>query len=131
MAQARPRRRRAADNQAVDGLSSMVNQLIKENRQLRRQVDKLSARATGATSMTVERALLALQRRLQRAVDGAATATTRRRTASAGAGRSGRGATTARVRKPVSPEVAEKRRAALEKARAARAAKRAAAANSE
>ena len=98
----------------------MINQLIKENRQLRRRVDKLTARATGATSRTVERALVAMQRRVQKAIGSDTGTTTRRRTT-----------TTARVRRPVSPEVAEKRRAALEKARAVRAAKREAASATE
>lgn len=128
MAQARPRRRRGTENQAIDGLNAMINELIKENRQLRRQVDKLSARATGSTSKAVERALQAIQRRVQKAIASGTPTTGRRRTATAGVS-SSRRPTTVRARKPVSPEVAEKRRAALEKARAVRAAKRQAAAS--
>ncbi|MGH7903544.1 MAG: hypothetical protein ACREPA_05365 [Candidatus Dormibacteraceae bacterium] len=69
----------------------MIDQLIKENRKLKRQVDRLSARGTVATSTTVERGLRTIQRRVQRAID--AGGTTRRRAPR------GRGATTTRRRR--------------------------------
>jgi len=95
----------------------MISALIKENRELQRQIDKLSRQALGATSGTAERALRSIQRRTSSAVDGRAT--TRRR-------RSGPAAPVSRTpRKITDPEVLEKRRQALAKARAARAAKRA------
>ena len=122
MSPTRTRRRRASGNEVVDHLNGMVNNLIKENRQLRRQVEKLSARATGATSKAVEGGLRRIQRRLANALADGATTTRRRSTTTSTSARR-----TARTRKPVSPEVAEKRRQALAKARAARAAKREAA----
>jgi hypothetical protein len=99
-------------------LDRMISALIKENRELQRQIDKLSRQALGATSGTAERVLRSIQRRISSAVDGRAT--TRRRSA--------RAASVSRTpRKITDPEVLEKRRLALAKARAARAAKRASA----
>jgi hypothetical protein len=90
----------------------MISALIKENRELQRQIEKLSRQALGATTGTAERALRSIQRRISSVVDGRAT-TRRRRPVPAA---------------PVTdPEVLEKRRHALAKARAARAAKRASA----
>ena len=100
-------------------LDRMISALIKENRELQRQIDKLSRQALGATSGTAERALRSIQRRISSAVDRRAT--TRRR-------RSGAAAPVSRTpRKITDPEVLERRRQALAKARAARAAKRASA----
>jgi hypothetical protein len=42
----------------------MISALIKENRELQRQIDKLSRQAVGAASGTGERALRSIQRRL-------------------------------------------------------------------
>jgi hypothetical protein len=100
-------------------LDPMISALIKENRELQRLIDKLSKRALGATSGTAERALRSIQRRINSALDGRPT--TRRR-------RSGTAASVSRTpHKITDPEVLEKRRLALAKARAARAAKRASA----
>jgi hypothetical protein len=100
-------------------LDRMISALIKENRDLQRQIDKLSRQALGATSGTAERVLRSIQRRISSAVDGRAT--TRRR-------RSGPAAQVSRTpRKITDPEVLERRRQALTKARAARASKRASA----
>ena len=100
-------------------LDRMISALIKENRELQRQIDKLSRQALGATSGTAERVLRSIQRRITRAVDGQAT--TRRR-------RSGPAVPVSRTpRKITDPEVLELRRQALAKARTARAAKRASA----
>ncbi len=79
------RRRRASGSELVDNLNSMVNELIKENRKLRRQIDKLSAGASGTAAGVVEKGLRSIQRRLQRAVSSGGTTTRRRRTSAAGA----------------------------------------------
>jgi hypothetical protein len=124
----RRRRQRANGAQSLEEVQRLVDELIKENRTLKRQLAKLEA--SGATvsrgrraGNPAEKALTSIKRRLERAMSGATS--TRR----------GRGATaTAKARttrRPASPETAEKRRAALEKARQARAERRAAAAASE
>jgi N-methylhydantoinase B/oxoprolinase/acetone carboxylase alpha subunit len=100
-------------------LDRMISALIKENRELQRQIDKLSRQALGATSGTAERALRSIQRRLSSAVGGRATTPRRRSVAAAAVSRT--------PRKITDPEVLERRRQALAKARAARAAKRASA----
>jgi hypothetical protein len=46
----------------------MVAELIKENRRLKRQVDKLTTRGSAAASSAVERSLRTIQRRVQRAL---------------------------------------------------------------
>jgi hypothetical protein len=97
----------------------MIPALIKENRELHRQIDKLSRQALGATSGTAERALRSIQRRISSAVDGRATTRRRRSVTAASVSRT--------PRKITDPEVLERRRQALAKARAARAAKRASA----
>ncbi len=111
-------RRRRGANQPTEvvlaDLDQMISLLIKQNRELHRQLDKLSQQAGGASSGASERALRSIQRRISSAVDGA-TATTRRR-------RSGPANRT--QRKITDPEVLERRRQALVKARAARVAKR-------
>ena len=100
-------------------LDRMISALIKENRELNRQIDKLRRQALGATSGTAERALRSIQRRISSAVDGRATTRRRRPVAAAALSRT--------PRKITDPEVLERRRQALAKARAARAAKRASA----
>ena len=100
-------------------LDRMISALIKENRELQRQIDKLSRQALGATSGTAERALRSIQRRISSAVDGRATRRRRRLVPAAPVSRT--------PRKITDPEVLERRRQALAKARAARAAKRASA----
>ena len=72
------RRRRVGGAELVDSLNAMVSELIKENRKLRRQVERLSAKGKAATTGTIERGLRGIQRRVQRAM-GSGT-TTRRRT---------------------------------------------------
>jgi len=105
--------RQAAESVVAD-LDRMISALIKENRDLQRQMDKLSRQAAGAASGTAERALRSIQRRISGAVDSGTT--TRRRSASQ----------VSRTRgKITDPEVLEGRRQALAKAREARAAKRA------
>jgi hypothetical protein len=65
----------------------MVDQLIKENRKLKRQLERLTSKGTAASSGTVERGLRTIQRRVQRAISSGpgtrrrrTTATRRRRT---------------------------------------------------
>ena len=65
------RRRRLGGHELVEQLNAMIAELIKENRKLKRQVDKLTARGTTAASTTVDRGLRTLQRRVQRALTGA------------------------------------------------------------
>ncbi len=112
----------------MEEVQKLVDQLIKENRALKRQVSKLEA--TGATvsrgrraADPVEKALTGIKRRLERATVAAASTRRGRGTSATAKPRT--------TRRPVSPEVAEKRRAALEKARQARAERRAAAAAAE
>jgi hypothetical protein len=47
----------------------MISALIKENRELQHQIDKLSRQALGATTGTAERALRSIQRRISSVVD--------------------------------------------------------------
>ncbi len=120
----RARRTRATTEQSLDQLNQMVDQLLKENRALKRQLEKLAASGIsagrGRSANPIERGLTAIKRKLERAVAASSTSTRRRRAASASQTRT--------TRRPVSPEVAERRRQALEKARRVRAEKRAAAA---
>ena len=93
------RRTRSARGGGVDlvgQLNTMVAELIKKNRQLQRQVAKLSERA-GASKTTkgVERGLRTISRRVQKALGGK---TTRRKKAAPANGRRKK-ATTARRRK--------------------------------
>ncbi len=73
------RRKRAGGAELVDNLNLMVSELIKENRKLRRQLDKLSSKGTATASGTIEKGLRSIQRRVQRAM-GTGTTTRRRRT---------------------------------------------------
>lgn len=77
-------RRRLAGNELIEQLNEMIAQLISENRKLKRQVDKLTARGSAAASTTVERGLRTIQRRVQKAL-GAAPKRRRRRVAAAAA----------------------------------------------
>lgn len=95
----------------------MISALIKENRELHRQIDKLSKQTVGAASGAAERTLRSLERRVGGSLDDHA-ATGRRRSPGA--------TSTPRARRKVTdPELLERRRQALAKAREARAAKRA------
>jgi hypothetical protein len=110
---------RQPSQNVLAGLDRMISALIKENRELHRQIDKLSRQALGATSGTTERALRSMQRRISGAVDGRALTRRRRSISAAPVNRT--------PRKISDPEVLDRRRQALVKARAARAAKRQAA----
>jgi len=63
-------------------LNAVVAQLIRENRKLKRQVEKLSLKATTTASGTVDRSLRAIQKRAQKAL-GAPVRRRRRRTTTA------------------------------------------------
>ena len=71
----RPRR-----GSAVETLNSVVDELIKENRKLKRQLDRLATKATGATGSGIERGLRSIQRRVERALSGSSARKTRRTT---------------------------------------------------
>jgi hypothetical protein len=101
-------------------LAEQVDQLIKENQQLKRDLARAEKGQSGGGLGAAARALAGLQRRVSRQLSGG-SATRRRATASSGeAARRPR-------RKVTDPELLERRRQSLEKARAARAAKREAA----
>ena len=72
------RRRSAGGGELVENLNGMVDQLIKENRKLKRQLDKLTSKTATAAGSGIERGLKSIQRRVQKALTG--TTTTRRRT---------------------------------------------------
>jgi hypothetical protein len=98
-------------------LEPMISALIKENRELHRQIDKLSKQTVGAGSGTVERALRSLERRVSGSLDGKT---------SVGGSRSVKATSATKARRKVTdPQLLERRRQALAKAREARAAKRA------
>jgi len=101
----------------VADIDRMISALIKENRDLQRQIDKLNRQAVGSTSGAAERTLRSIQRRISGAVDGGRTTRRRRSVAPAPVSRM--------PRKITDPEVLDRRRQALAKAREARAAKRA------
>ena len=115
----RPRRPRLSGDDLVGQLTVMVDKLIAENRELKRALARVQKSPVGAGLGEAARALAGLQRRVSRALDGDGGRGRRRGAANAAAA--------VRTRRPITdPEVLERRRAALAKARAARAAKRAA-----
>jgi len=63
-----PRGKRLRGEELVEQLNSVVAQLIKENRKLKRQVENLTAKATNRASGTVDRSLRAIQKRAQKAL---------------------------------------------------------------
>jgi predicted RNase H-like nuclease (RuvC/YqgF family) len=86
---------------AVESLTEMIDTLIRENRKLKRQLDRLTQRGTASTETGIERGLRTIQRRVQQALGGSAStkrptirrakATSARRTAKgSSASRSGR-----------------------------------------
>jgi septum formation inhibitor MinC len=90
-------RRKVGGGDLIVQLNTMVAELIKENRKLKRQVEKLTARGTKAASTTVERGLRTIQRRVQKALTG--TKQRRRRTTKPAAPTKRRATTTRRRRK--------------------------------
>src|SRR5262245_3646775 len=121
---AAPRRGRGAQpggEDLVASLSEMVDRLIAENRDLKRAIAR-AEQGAGAGLGQATRVLSGSQRRVSQALGaGVPAARGRGRAAAAEA------AAPRPRRKVTDPEVLERRRAALAKARAARAAKRAAA----
>ena len=90
------RRKRAAAGDLVGQLNAMVAGLIKKNRQLQRQVAKLTERAgRSAASKGVERGIRTLQRRVKKALG---TSTRSGRKAAPANGRRKKKATTRRRR---------------------------------
>ena len=61
-------RRRLGGHQLVEQLNAAVAQLIKENRRLKRQVDKLTARVPKRAPGGVDRSLRTIQRKVQKAL---------------------------------------------------------------
>ena len=76
-------RKRLGGHELVEQLNAAVAQLIKENRKLKRQVEKLSARATSGASGAVDRGLRGIQKRVQKALTTTTTRRRRRTTAAA------------------------------------------------
>jgi len=64
----RTRTKRAAGGELIEQLNAVVAELIRENRKLKRQVDKLTERGSAAASTAVERSLRTIQRRVQKAL---------------------------------------------------------------
>jgi len=92
----RTRRTQGGGRDLVGQLNAMVAELIKKNRQLQRQVTKLSEKAGASkASKGVERGLRTISRRVQKALG---SKTTRRRKAAATNGRRRKTATTRRRR---------------------------------
>jgi hypothetical protein len=78
-------KRRLGGHELVEQLNAAVAQLIKENRKLKRQVEKLSVRATSGASGVVDRGLRGIQKRVQKALTPATRRGRRRGTAAAAA----------------------------------------------
>lgn len=62
--------KRVGGGELIEQLNEMVAELIRENRRLKRQVDKLTERGSAAASSAVERSLRTIQRRVQKALAG-------------------------------------------------------------
>ena len=92
------KRRRVGGGDLIGQLNTMVAELIKENRKLKRDVEKLTARGTKAASGSVERGLRTIQRRVQKALG----APKRRKRRAAPAATKTRRATTTRRRRKAS-----------------------------
>jgi hypothetical protein len=81
----RASRKRVGGGELIQQLNDMVAELIRENRKLRREVEKLTARGSAAASSAVERSLRTMQRRVEKALAGPGKG--RRKTAGAKATR--------------------------------------------
>lgn len=92
-------RRRLDGHELIQQLNGMVTELIKENRKLKRQVEKLTARGTKAASGAVERSLRTIQRRVQKALG---TPKRRKRRTTAAAPTTRKRASTTRKRRKAS-----------------------------
>jgi hypothetical protein len=121
MAATRRTRRIPSGSGAIDELKVVVDSLIKENKNLKRQLARLETKTVGRASTAATRGLTTIKRRLERALGS--TSSGRSRRASSTARRPRRSsATVAKARRPASPETKAKRLAALARARAVRAA---------
>jgi hypothetical protein len=107
---------RSADD-VVASLTAMVDQLISENKRLKRELAQVERKAGAANLGQAAKTLSGLQRRVSRALAAPATSSRRRGSTQAGAAPRPR-------RRVTDPEVLQRRRDALAKARAALAAKR-------
>ena len=109
----RGRRPRLSGDALVTSLAEMVGLLIKENRQLKHALARTEKAGAGGNLGQAAKALSGLQRRVTRALNSSST--TRRPLATT------TGAASARTRRKVTdPDVLERRRQALAKARAVR-----------
>jgi hypothetical protein len=113
----RGRRPRLSGDALVTSLAEMVDLLIKENRQLKRALARAEKARVRVNSGQATKALSGLQRRLTRALDSSPTTRRPRSTTAAAASIRTR-------RKVTDPDVLERRRQALAKARAVRQARR-------
>jgi hypothetical protein len=77
------RRRRLSGSDLVESLRESVEQLIKENRSLKRQLAKATAGGGSSSAPGAERTLRSIQRKVLRAVSGDGAPRRRTRTASA------------------------------------------------
>jgi hypothetical protein len=59
---------RPGGSDLIEQLNAVVAELIRENRKLKRQVDRLTERGSTAASSAVERSLRTIQRRVQKAL---------------------------------------------------------------
>ena len=116
----RGRRPRLSGDALVTSLAEMVDLLIKENRQLKRALARAGKAGGSGNLGQAAKALTGLQRRVTRALNSSSTTRRPRATTTAAA------STRAR-RKVTDPDVLERRRQALAKARAVRQARRGAA----
>src|SRR5256885_11730517 len=92
--------RQPAD-QVLAELEPMISALIKENRELHRQIDKLSKQSVGAASGPVQRALRSIERRISGSLNGENTTGRRRAT---------RVTSAKATRKVTNPQLLERRR---------------------
>ena len=113
----RGRRPRLSGDALVTSLAEMVDLLIKENRQLKRALARAEKARVSVNSGQATKALSGLQRRLTRALDSSPTTRRPRSTTAAAASIRTR-------RKVTDPDVLERRRQALAKARAVRQSRR-------
>jgi hypothetical protein len=112
----RGRRPTLSGDALVTSLAEMVDLLIKENRQLKRALARAEKAQVSVNPGQATKALSGLQRRLAQALDSS-PATRRQRSTTAAA-------STRTRRKVTDPDVLERRREALAKARAVRQSRR-------
>jgi len=114
------RRPRLSGDALVTSLAEIVDLLIKENRQLKRALARAEKAGGSGNLDQAAKALSGLQRRVTRALNSGSTTRRARATTTPAASTRARG-------KVIDPDVLERRRQALAKARAVRQARRGAA----